>query len=143
MTTSFKSEILTATHNFTNSTGNAFKIGLFKTSVTGTYGAATTAYSNVTGNSDETSGTGYTAAGIALTNVTPTTSGTTAFTSFNTPVSWTSASFSSDGAFIHNTSASGKMVSVHSFGSPQTVGSGTFTVNFPTADASNAIIRIA
>lgn len=143
MTTSFKGELLTATHNFTNGTGNAFKIALFKSSVTGTYGAATTNYSNMTGNSDETSGTGYTAGGTALTNVTPTTSGTTALTSFNTPVSWTSSTFSSDGAMIYNTSASNKAVSVHSFGGTQSVSAGTFTVNFPTADASNAIIRIA
>lgn len=144
MTTSFKVELLEAVHDFTASTGNAFKMALFKATVAGTYGAATTNYSDMTGNSDEVpNGSGYTTGGNALTNVTPTSSSTTAYTTFSSPTQWTSASFSSDGAMIYNTSKSNKAVSVHSWGGTQTVSSGTFSVAFPTADASSAIIRIA
>lgn len=142
MCTSFKSEVLQALHDFTTSTGSAFKIALIKSSPAGTYGAASTNYSNITGNSDEVSGTGYTAAGKALTNVTPTTSGTTAYADF-ADVSWTSASFTASAAMIYNTSNSNSSVSLHDFGGDKTVTSGTFTIQFPTADASNAIIRIA
>lgn len=140
--TSFKQELLTATHNFTNGTGHTFKMALIKGSHTGTYGAASTAYSNITGNSDEASGTGYTAGGATLTNVTPTTSGTTAYTDFADP-SWTTATFTADGCMIYNTSASNKAVYVGSFGSTQTVSAGTFTVVLPTPDATNSIIRLA
>jgi len=143
MCTSFKVELMTGTHNFTASTGNTFKMALIKASPTGTYNAATTNYSNVTGNSDETSGTGYSAGGASLTNVTPTSTGTTAYTTFSPNPSWTSASFSCSGCIIYNSSASNKSVSVHDFGGTQTVSSGTFTVVMPTADSSNAILRIA
>jgi hypothetical protein len=142
MCTSFKQEILVATHDFTASTGDAFKVALIKVSPTGTYGAASTNYSNITGNSDEVSGTGYTAGGAALTSVTPTTSGTTAYCDFS-DVSWTSASFSATACMIYNSGKSNKAVSTHDFGGTQTVSSGTFTLVFPTADSSNAIIRIA
>jgi hypothetical protein len=142
MCTSFKKELMTATHNFAASGGNSFKVALIKVTPTGTYGAASTNYSNITGNSDEVTGTGYTATGTALTNVDPTTSGTTAFTDFN-DVSWTTASFSATACMIYNTTASGKSCSTHDFGGTQTVTSGTFTLVFPTPDASNAILRIA
>ena len=134
--TSFKQEILVGTHNFTASSGDTFKIALYTSSAS--LGAGTTAYTT----SNEISGTGYTAAGAALTSVTPTTSGTTAFCDF-ADVSFTSASFTANGALIYNSSQSNKAVAVIAFGGDKTVSSGTFTIQFPTADASNAIIRIA
>ena len=134
--TSFKQEILDGTHNFTASSGDTFKIALYTSSAS--LGASTTAYST----SNEISGTGYTAAGATLTSVTPTTSGTTALCDF-ADVSFTSASFTANGALIYNSSQSNKAVAVIAFGGEKTVSSGTFTIQFPTADASNAIIRIA
>ena len=134
--TSFKQEILVGTHNFTASSGDTFKIALYTSSAS--LGASTTAYST----SNEISGTGYTAAGAPLTSVTPTTSGTTALCDF-ADVSFTSASFTANGALIYNDSQSDKAVAVIAFGGDKTVSSGTFTIQFPTADASTAIIRIA
>ena len=144
MCTSFKTELLTGTHDFTNSTGNTFKIALFKAtaSIVGTYGAATTNYSDVTGNSDEASGTGYSAGGNTLTNVTPTSSGTTAFTDF-ADTTWSTATITASGALIYNSSASNAAVAVLDFGGDKTSTAGDFTIVFPTADASDAIIRIA
>jgi len=136
MATSFKQELLTGTHDFTNSTGDTFKIALFTSSAT--LGAATTAYS-VT---NEVSGTGYTAGGNTLTNVTPSTSGTTAFTDF-ADTTWSSATITARGALIYNSTDSDKAVVVLDFGSDKTSTNGDFTIQFPTADASNAIIRIA
>lgn len=128
-------------------TADVFKIALIKNGMAGTYGAASTNYSDVTGNTDETSGTGYTAGGTALTNVTPTTSGTTAFTDFTPDPSWTTATFSTAGCMIYNTTRRGptanQATSVHDFGGTQTVSAGTFTAVMPTPDASNAILRIA
>lgn len=128
--------------------GDVFKMALFKVGVGGTYGAATTNYSQVTGGSDEVSaGGGYSTGGTTLTNVTPTTSGTTALTNFSPNPNWTSASFSAIACIIYNSSArqgtTGRSISTHDFGGTQTVTSGTFTVVMPTADASNAILRIA
>ena len=134
--TSFKQEILVGTHNLTASSGDTFKIALYTSSAS--LGASTTAYST----SNEISGTGYTAAGATLTSVTPTTSGTTALCDF-ADVSFTSASFTANGALIYNDDQSDKAVAVIAFGGDKTVSSGTFTIQFPTADASNAIIRIA
>ena len=136
MCTSFKQELLTGTHNFTNGTGDTFKIALFTSAAT--LGASTTAYS-VT---NETSGTGYTAGGNTLTNVTPTTSGTTAFTDF-ADTTWSTATITARGALIYNSTDSDKAVVVLDFGSDKTSTAGDFTIQFPTADASNAIIRIA
>jgi hypothetical protein len=136
MCTSFKQELLTGTHNFTNGTGDTFKIALFTSAAT--LGASTTAYS-VT---NETSGTGYTAGGNTLTNVTPTTSGTTAFTDF-ADTTWSTASITARGALIYNSTDSDKAVVVLDFGADKTSTAGDFTIQFPTADASNAIIRIA
>jgi len=136
MCTSFKQELLTGTHNFTNGTGDTFKIALFTSAAT--LGASTTAYS-VT---NETSGTGYTAGGNTLTNVTPTTSGTTAFTDF-ADTTWSTASITARGALIYNSTDSDKAVVVLDFGEDKTSTAGDFTIQFPTADASNAIIRIA
>jgi hypothetical protein len=137
MCTSFKSELLTAEHNFTNSTGDTFRIALYTSSAT--LDATTTAYSAT----NEVSGTGYTAAGEALTNVTPTTSGTTAYTDF-ADVTWSSATITANGALIYNDDhASDAAVCVLAFGGDKTSTNGDFTIQFPTADASNAIIRIA
>lgn len=133
--TSFKQELMQAVHNFTNSTGHVFKMALYTNAAT--LGASTTAYSST----NEISGTGYTAGGATLTNVTPTTSGTTAYTDFADP-QWTTASFTARGCLIYNTSASNKAVYVGDFGADFTVTAGTFTVVLPTADSSNAIIRL-
>ena len=104
-------------------------------------GASTTAYST-SNEITNSSGTAYTAGGATLTSVTPTTSGTTALCDF-ADVSYTSASFTANGALIYNSSASDKAVCAIAFGSDKTVTSGTFTIQFPTADATNAIIRLA
>jgi hypothetical protein len=136
MCTSFKKELLTGTHNF-SSGGNTFKIALYTSSAT--LGASTTAYSS----SNEVSGTGYTATGNTLTNVTPTTSGTTAYTDF-ADTTWSSATITANGALIYNDTAAGDpAVAVLAFGGDKTSTNGDFTIQFPTADASNAIIRIA
>jgi hypothetical protein len=138
MCTSFKKELMQAVHNFTASTGNTFKLALYTNSASFT--AATTAYTatNEVGNS----GT-YAAGGGTLTNVTPTTSGTTALTDFD-DLSFTSATITARGALIYNDTAAGDpAVVVLDFGSDKTSTAGTFTIQFPTADASNAIIRIA
>lgn len=142
MCTSFKSELMQALHNFLLTGGNTFKIALIKSGMAGTYGAASTNYSNITENSDEASGTGYTAGGATLTRVDPTTSGTTAYTDF-ADVSWSSATISSAAAMIYNTTSSNRSVSVHDFGGTITSTNGTFQVTFPTPDASNAILRLA
>lgn len=138
MCTSFKVELMQAVHNFTNGTGNTFKLALYDNNASFT--AATTAYTptNEVGNS----GT-YSAGGGTLTNVTPTSSGTTAFTDF-ADLSFTSATITAYGALIYNDSAAGDpTVCVLDFGGAKTSTNGTFTIIFPTADATNAIIRIA
>ena len=137
MCTSFKKELMTATHNFTNSSGNTFKLALYTNSASFT--AATTAYTT----SNEVSGTGYSAGGSALTNVTPTTSSTTALTDF-ADLTFSSATITARGALIYNDRASGDpSVVVLDFGGDKTSTAGDFTIVFPTADASSAIIRIA
>ena len=138
MCTSFKKELLTGTHNFTASSGNTFKLALYTNSATFT--AATTAYTS----SNEVSNSGsYSAGGGTLTNVTPTSSGTTGLTDF-ADLAFTSATITARGALIYNDTASGDpTVAVLDFGADKTSTTGTFTIQFPTADASNAIIRIA
>ena len=139
MCTSFKSELLGGTHDLDT---HSIKLALIKASPTGTYGAATTNYSDVTGNSDETTGTGYTAGGQVLDNITISTSGTTAIVDIDDEA-FTSSSISADGCIIYNASASNKAICVIDFGGTQTSTNGDFTIQFPTADVSNAIIRIA
>jgi len=138
--TSFKVEILKAVHNFTASSGNTFNIALYDSDAS--LGASTTAYTT----SEEitnTSGSAYTAKGKALTSVTPVASSTTAVCDFS-DISWTSASFTARGCMIFNDSASGDpSVCCIDFGGDKTATNGTFTVQFPTANASDAIIRIA
>ena len=137
--TSFKQEILVGTHNFTASTGDTFKIALYTSSAT--LGATTTAYSG-TNEITNDAGSAYSAGGNTLTSVTPTTSGTTAYCDF-ADTSWASATFTANGALIYNSSQSDKAVCVIAFGGDKTATNGTFTIQFPTADASSAIIRIA
>ena len=136
MCTSFKVELLQGVHNFTASTGNAFKLALYTSSAT--LGESTTAYTS--SNEVANSGT-YSAGGGSLTNVTPTSTGTTAFTDF-ADISFTSATITARGALIYNSTDSNKAVCVLDFGGDKTSTSGTFTVQFPAADSSNAIIRI-
>jgi len=137
MCTSFKKEILEAVHNFKNSGGDTFKIALYTNSAS--FNAATTAYTT----SNEVSGTGYSAGGNTLTRVDPTTDGTTAFTDF-ADTTWSSSTITARGAMIYNDTAAGNpAVVILDFGSDKTSTNGDFTVVFPTADDSNAIIRIA
>jgi hypothetical protein len=138
MCTSFKVELMRAVHNFTASTGNTFKLAMYDN--TPSFNASTTAYTAT--NEVPASGT-YSAGGGTLTNVTPTSSSTTAFTDF-ADLSFTSATITAYGALIYNDSAAGDpTVCVLDFGGAKTSTNGTFTIIFPTADASNAIIRIA
>lgn len=135
--TSFKVDLLAGTMDFTSGTGDTFKMALYTSSAT--LGPTTTAYSAT----NEISGTGYTAGGNTLVvSQSPTSGGTTAFISFSN-TTWTSASFTCRGALIYNSSQSNKAVAVFDFGSDKTVVAGTFTVSFPVADATNAVIRIA
>ena len=136
MCTSFKKELLETGHNFKNSGGSAFKLALYTSSAT--LGASTTAYATT----NEVSGTGYSAGGSALTRVDPSTSGTTALTDF-ADLTFSTATITANGALIYNSSASDAAVIVLAFGGDKTSTAGDFTVQFPTADASNAIIRIA
>tara|TARA_R110002095_G_scaffold178355_1_gene155669 strand:- start:441 stop:878 length:438 start_codon:yes stop_codon:yes gene_type:complete len=138
MCTSFKKELLQGTHNFTASSGNTFKLALYTNSAS--FNAATTAYTSA----NEVSNSGsYSAGGGTLTNVTPTSSGTTGLTDF-ADLAFTSATITARGALIYNDSAAGDpTVAVLDFGADKTSTTGTFTIQFPTADASNAIIRIA
>ena len=137
MCTSFKKELLEAVHNFKNSGGSTFNLALYTNSAS--FNAATTAYTS----SNEVSGTGYTAKGAALTRVDPSTSGTSALTDFS-DLTFSTATVTARGALIFNDSASGDpSVVVLDFGADKTSTAGDFTVVFPTADASNAIIRIA
>lgn len=141
MCTSFKDQILEAVHDFRSSGGDTFKIALYTSSAT--LDATTTAYSAT--NEVANSGT-YAAGGGTLTNVSPTTSGTTAFTDFD-DISFTSATINARGALIYNSTPThtytNPSVAVLDFGGDKISTSGTFTIQFPTADASNAIIRIS
>lgn len=143
MCTSFKQQILQGVHDFTASTGDTFKLAMYDNSASFT--AATTAY---TATNEVTASGSYSAGGGALTNITPTTSSTTAFTDFN-DLSFTSATITAYGAMIYNTtptsgfSLTNPSVCILDFGGAKTSTAGTFTIVFPTADATNAIIRIA
>jgi len=141
MCTSFKQELLVGSHNFTASTGDTFKLAMYTNSAS--FDASTTDYTTT----NEVSGTGYTAGGGTLTNVTPTTSGTTALTDF-ADLTFSSSTITARGALIYNTTTAGgtgttDTVVVLDFGSDKSSSAGDFTIVFPTADASNAIIRIA
>ena len=141
MCTSFKQQLLQAKNDFTASSGDTFKLAMYTNSAT--FDASTTDYTAT----NEVSGTGYSAGGGTLTNVTPTTSGTTALTDF-ADLTFSSATITARGALIYTTttgagSGTTDTVLVLDFGSDQSSSAGDFTITFPTADASNAIIRIA
>ena len=138
MPTSFKVQILKGVHNFSTGSGQTFKLALYNNSASFT--ASTTAYT--TTNEVAASGS-YALGGGTLTKVTPTSSGTTALTDF-VDLSFTTATITAFGALIYNDTATGNpAVAVLDFGGSKTSTAGTFTIVFPTADASNAIIRIA
>jgi hypothetical protein len=140
MCTSFKKELLEGVHDFRLTGGDTFKIAMYTNSASFT--AATTAYTAT----NEVTGTAYVAAGNTLTRIDPTTSSTTAYTDF-ADSTWTTATVTARGALIYNTTPNhtytNPTVVVLDFGSDKTATAGDFTVVFPTADASNAIIRIA
>ena len=136
---SFKQEILVGTHNFTASSGNAFKLAMYTSSAS--LGAGTTAYSS-SNEISNTSGSAYSAGGKTIVSVTPALDGSTACCDF-ADISFTSASFTANGCLIYNDTQADTAVCVVAFGSDKTVSSGTFTIQFPAADASNAIVRIA
>ena len=136
MCTSFKTELLTGTHNFTASTGDTIKVALFTNSAT--LDATTTAYST----SHEASGAGYSAGGNTLTAISPVASGTTAIVDFD-DTSFANSTITARGALIYNSSKSDKAIAVLDFGSDKSSSSGTFSLIFPAAAASTAIIRIA
>ena len=139
MCTSFKSELLGGTHDLDT---NTIKLALIKSGESGTYGAATTNYSDVTGNSDEASGTNYSTGGNTLGSATISTSGTTAILDF-ADTTFSNATVSASGAIIYNSDQGNKAIAIISFGGTVASTAGDFTVSFPAADASNAIIRIA
>lgn len=142
MCTSFKVELLNGIHAFGTTvarggtTADTMKIALYTSSAS--LGASTTAYSAT----NEVSGTGYSAGGNSLTTVAPTSSGTTAYTDFNDST-WSTATITARGALIYNSTQSNKAIAVLDFGADKTSTAGDFTIVFPTADASDAIIRIA
>ena len=133
---SFKQELLVGTHDFTATTGDQFKLALFTSSAT--LGAGTTAF----GTGNEVTGTGYTSGGVNLTSVTPVLDSSTAVCDF-ADVSFTSASFTANACLIYNSDKSNKAVAAVAFGGDKSVSSGTFTIQFPDASASAAIIRLA
>ena len=138
--TSFKVQLLKGLHDFSNPGGHTFKLALYTSAAT--LNAATTDYTTT----NEVVGTGYTAGGLTLTNVEPTSSGTIGFTDF-VDVQWTSATFTARGGLIYNTTTGGggsttDAVMVLDFGTDKSVSAGTFTVNFPVAASTSAIIRV-
>ena len=136
MATSFKKELMEGKHNFLASGGNSFKLALYTSSAT--MGAATTAFTTT----NQAAGTNYTSGGNALTNVNPASSGTTAFTDF-ADLTFGTATITARGCMIYNDTNADRNVAVFDFGGDKTSTAGSFTITFPTADASNAIIRIA
>ena len=139
MCNSFKQELLGGVHDLDTDT---LKVALIKASPAGTYGSGTTNYSDITGNTDEAVGTNYTAGGQELDSATITLAGSTAIVDFADEV-FANLTISADGAIIYNSSQGNKAVAVFDFGGTVTSTSGDFTIVFPTADASNAVIRIS
>lgn len=134
--TSFKQELLVGTHNFTASTGDTFKLALYSSSAT--LGASTTAFTTT----GEATGTNYTSGGNALTNVTPTTSGTTAIVDFS-DLTFGTATITARGCLIYNDDQADKAVAAIDFGEDKTSTAGNFTIVFPSPTATGAIIRLA
>jgi hypothetical protein len=139
MCTSFKTEILGGTHDLDTDT---IKLALIKDTPSGTYDASTTNYSDVTGNTDEATGTGYTAGGVTLDNVTITSSSETALVDIDDEVIAT-ATISADGCIIYNASKANRAIAVIDFGGTKTSTNGNFTIDFPTSGVSSSIIRIS
>lgn len=141
--TSFKVELLRAVHNFTTGTGDTFKIALLKANdaANGVFGAGTTNYSEL-GDAELATGGGYVAGGNTLTAITPVATQTSAVASF-TNTTWESATFTTCGALIYNATRGNAACAVLSFGGDRQVSSGNFTIQFPTASATTAIIRIS
>jgi hypothetical protein len=139
MCASFKQELLGGTHDLDT---DILKMALIKASSTGTYGASTTNYSTVTGNTDEASGTNYTTGGQTLDGATISLSGTTAIVDFTDEV-FSNVTVSAEGCIIYNSSKSNRAICVIDFGGTVSATAGDLTIQFPTADATNAIIRIA
>ena len=146
---SFKQELLEGVHNFTGS-GNTFKFAMYTNSQAGndnlggtssTMDATVTAYSSSASN--EVSSSGYTAGGGTLTNVAPSLKSTSTATTQFSPLTFSGVTLTARGALIYNDTNSDKAVCVLDFGSDKSASSGAFTINFPTNDASNALIRIA
>lgn len=137
MCTSFKSQLMSALHDFDNPGGNTFKIALYTSAAT--LGATTTAYSAT---NEVATGGGYTAGGNTLVSVSPTTSGTTAFVDF-ADTTWSASTITANGALIYNSNSSNAAVVVLAFGSDKSSSNGDFRIIFPTANATDAIIRIA
>ena len=136
MCTSFKAEVAQGLHNFTTGTGNVFKLALYV--ATANLGADTTVYTT----SGEASGTNYSAGGIALTNITPTTSGTTGYWSFQN-ATFSNVTLTCAGALIYNSTNGNRAVCVLSFGSTITKVASSLVITFPANDATNAVLRIA
>lgn len=136
---SFKQEILVGTHNFTTTSGNDFKLAMYTSDAS--LGAGTTAYAS-TNEITNASGSAYSAGGKEIVSVTPVLDGTVAVCDF-ADISFTSASFTANGCLIYNDTQANKAVCVVAFGGDKTVSSGTFTIQFPAAAASTAIVRIA
>ena len=139
MCNSFKQEILGGTHDLDT---DVIKIALIKDTPTGTYNASTTNYSDVTGNSDEASGTGYSAGGQTLDGASITLDSSTAIVDFTDEV-FSNVTLSADGCIIYNSSQGNKAIAVIDFGGTVSATAGDLTIEFPAADASNAVIRIA
>lgn len=139
MCTSFKQELLGGIHDLDT---DVLKLALIKATPAGTYGVATTNYSDVTGNSDEASGTNYTTGGQALDGATISTDGTTAIVDFTDEV-FADVTVSADGCIIYNSSKANRAICVIDFGGTVSATAGDLTIEFPAADASNAVIRIA
>ena len=135
MCTSFKKELLEAKHNFLNSGGSTFKLALYTSSAS--LDATTTAYTT----SNEVSGTGYSAKGNTLTRVDPSTSGTTALTDF-ADTTFSSSTITARGALIYKSGGGDPAIAVIDFGEDKQTSSADFVIQFPTADKTNAIIRI-
>jgi len=136
---SFKEELLGGVHDLDTDT---IKIALIKASPSGTYNASTTNYSDVTTNSDEVTGTGYTSGGNTLTSASISLDGSVAIVDF-ADITWTNATISADGCILYNDTKADRAIAVIDFGGTVTSTSGNFTVSLPAADASNAIIRIS
>lgn len=139
MCTSFKQELLGGVHDLDT---DVLKIALIKDAPAGDYNASTTNYTDVTGNSDEASGTNYTAGGQNLDGATISTTGTTAIVDFTDEV-FSNVTVACDGCIIYNSSQGNRAICVIDFGGTVSATAGDLTIEFPTADASNAIIRIA